>query len=105
MISRSKTFCLLMMAITIGTALCYDEDEDDVLSEVVIDLLTGIVIEECGKYHTCKLFLTIITITLLLIVILACIINGECHCRPLTRRELRRVGTTYAGMRLRRAFG
>lgn len=105
MISRSKAFWLLMLTITIGTALCYDDDDDDVLSEVVIDLLTGIVIEECGRYQTCKMFLTIITITILLTAIFACIISGECHCRPLTGRELRRVGTTYAGMRLRRAFG
>ena len=95
-----------MLAVTIGTALCYNNDDDeDVLGEVVIDLLTGIIIEECGKYQTCKMLLTIITLTLLLTAIFACIISGECKCRPLTERELRRVGTTYAGMRLRRAFG
>ena len=104
MISRTKTFYLLVLALTLGTALCYNEDEDDVVSEVVIDILTGMAIEECGRYPTCQLFLTFITTSILLTALIACIANRQCYCRHITTSELRRVGTTYAGMRLRRAF-
>ena len=105
MISRSKAFCLLILATTIGTALCYNDDDDDLISEVIIDLLTGIAIEECGRYPTCQMVLTFIVTSVLLSALIACVAGRQCYCRPLNARELRRVGTTYAGMRLRRAFG
>ena len=105
MLSRSKTLALLVLAITFSTGLCSDDEDDNIIGEIIIDVISGILIEECGKYQTCRMFLSIITITMLLTILMAWIITGECRCRPLTGRALRRVGTTYAGMRLRRAFG
>ena len=105
MISRSNTLTLLLLSIIFSTGLCYDDDDDNIIGEIVIDLLAGVMIEECGKYPTCRFYLTFISLTILLTALISCVLSGECRCRPLNNRELRRIGTTYAGMRLRRAFG
>ena len=102
---RSKMLCTLILIITFSTAFCYDDDDDDIISEIVFDLLAGVMIEECGKYQTCKMFMTIVSLTILLAGLFACLITGKCQCRTLSDREIRRIGTTYAGMRLRRALG
>ena len=54
---RSKMLCTLILIITFSTAFCYDDDDDDIISEIVFDLLAGVMIEECGKYQTCKMFM------------------------------------------------
>lgn len=98
---------ILMLFLVIGTTMCYckdDNDDDEIISEIMIDLLLGVLIEECSYYKTCSTIMSSIFIIVLLTALCMCLISGECHMRGLSKRELRRVGTTYTGMRLRRSY-
>ena len=78
------------------------DDDDDILGEVLIDLLTGVVLEMCTESETCSSFLFVITIAILLIGIVITCITGECFFERPTLRDVRRGATVYGGMRLRR---
>lgn len=104
MFSRSVKLSLAIMFLIVGTALCYDDDEDDVLTEVVIDMIAGYTIEECSYNKACSEMMSIISVSTIVAALVMWCIYEDCRCRMPTCYEARRTGSVYAGMRLRRAF-
>ena len=102
---RTTAFTVLFVIIMFSmfTAVKAESDDDDeILSEVLIDLLTGVVLEMCTENETCGYLLYISTIAILLIGIVVTCITGECFFDRPTWRDVRRGATVYGGMRLKR---
>jgi hypothetical protein len=106
--STKLTIILLLALLT--TALCYDERASDidtendknVATEIIIDLMTGYAIEECSRHPKCvELLVILVWIMIVALLVVSCI-TGE-TCSP-TARGMRRAGSIYAGTVIRKAF-
>ena len=87
------------------TAVKAESDEDDDLAgEIIIDLLTGVVLEMCTESVKCSQFLTIFTLAMLMFGLVMTCITGECFFECPTSRDIRRGATVYGGMRARRWY-
>ena len=78
------------------------DDDDEILGEVLIDLLTGVVLEMCTESETCGYLLYIFTVAIILFGIIMTCVTGECFFERPTLRDVRRGATVYGGMRLKR---
>ena len=101
--TMAVTFIFLIMMFSMFTAAkAESDDDDDVVGEIIIDLLTGIVLEMCTESAACSSFLTVVCIATILIGIVLTCITGECFFEMPTSRQIRRGATVYGGMRTRR---
>ena len=80
------------------------DDDDDIVGEILIDLLTGAVLEMCTESVKCSQFLTIFTVATIIFGIVMTCITGECFFERPTTRNIRRGATVYGGMRALRWF-
>ena len=78
------------------------DDDEDILGEVLIDLLTGVVLEMCTESETCGYLLYIFTVAIILFGIIMTCVTGERFFERPTLRDVRRGATVYGGMRLKR---
>ena len=103
--NMALTVIFLIIMFSMFTAARADsDDDDDILGEIVIDIMTGIFLEMCSESATCSSLLMITMMALLLIIVILSCITGECLCELPTSRQVRRGATVYAGMRTRRWF-
>ena len=79
------------------TAVAVDEDDDDILTEIAVDLMIGVAMSVCEQYVACQAVMIITGfITLIIGLMLLCI--GEISCADLcTRRHSRRFATRALG--------
>ena len=72
----------------------------------MIDLFVGVAMAACETSATCSLFMTIVTIAIILFTIIGCCING-CTCddeyRP-NKKTFRRMGTAGVGYGIGRSL-
>ena len=103
--NMALTVIFLIIMFSMFTAARADsDDDDDILGEIVIDIMTGIFLEMCSESATCSSLLMISMMALLLTVVILSCITGECLFKLPTSRDVRRGATVYAGMRTTRWF-
>ena len=95
---------LIIMFSMFTVAKAESDDDDDILGEIVIDIMTGIFLEMCSESATCSSLLMITMMALLLTIVILSCITGECLFKLPTSRDVRRGATVYAGMRTRQWF-
>lgn len=103
-----KQLIIMLFLMIISVAMSYDDEEDDILSELLIDLMIGGALEICASFYTCSMLLQIMTITIILFIAISLCITGCRDCRCPTERQVNRgfrhgVGI-YAGRRLARGL-
>lgn len=77
------------------------DDDDDILGEILIDLMTGIAIDMCSQNAVCSQVMFMMTALMLVLAVLISCCTGECICEC-DRKTARRAGTTYAGVQMSR---
>lgn len=83
-----------------------EDDDDDLLGELLTDLMVGVAVSACETNAMCSAFMTIVSITVIIISLIGCCING-CRCddeySP-SGRTFRRAGTGAIGYGIGRAL-
>ena len=83
-----------------------EDDDDEILSELLTDLMVGVAVSACETNAMCSAFMTIVTIAFIIISLIGFCING-CRCddeyRP-SRKSFRRAGTGVIGYGIGRAL-
>ena len=83
-----------------------EDDDDDLLGELLTDLMVGVAVSACETNAMCSAFMTIVSITVIIISLIGCCING-CRCddeyRP-SRKSFRRAGTGAIGYGIGRSL-
>lgn len=82
-----------------------EEDDDNVLTDLLLDIATGIAIEMCSKSAGCSALASMVMMAFIVIAFIAWACEGfPCNCRWPTNRELnrevRRGGGIFLGRRL-----
>ena len=77
------------------------DDDDDILGEILIDLMTGIAVDMCSQNAVCSQVMFVMTALMLVLAVLISCCTGECICEC-DRKTARRAGTTYAGVQMSR---
>jgi hypothetical protein len=93
-------FILLAFCTKVARA---DDDDDDVLGELMIDMLTGVAVAACQSNAVCNGILSIVTVTLFIATLIAWCIGG-CQCETPTRRDMRRAGGMGLGYGIGRSI-
>ena len=77
------------------------DDDDDILGEILVDLLTGIAVDMCSQSVACSQVMFVLCALFLVVGLLISCCTGECIC-DCDRRTVRRAGTVYTGAQIRR---
>ena len=93
---------MLIFASLITSVKADSDEDDDLAGEIIIDLLTGVVLEMCTESVKCSQFLVIFTVATLMFGIVMTCVTGECFFECPTSKDIRRGATVYGGMRARR---
>lgn len=88
-----------IFAFGIKVARADDDDDDNFLSEIVIDLIIGVAIGACQNNPTCDATLSIFCMVFLFISLICWCASG-CEVSSPSRKDFRRAGTMYIGNRL-----
>jgi len=93
---------IILTKISLGSAV-FDE-EDDLVTEIFVDLIVGIGMAICESYATCNMLLTTVScITVIIVLISVCM--GSIYMGDIcNRRMARRSFTSYSGYSFGRAF-
>jgi predicted membrane protein len=97
-----KILSFIVLAMVFMIPVMAEDDDDDIVTEIIIDLAVGIFIAVCETSATCTYFMYIVSIFVLFILLISCCINGSCNSidECCTVRSTRRGLTNYAGYRL-----
>ena len=103
----TKIFFFLTIALAILPKFIRAEDDDDeILSELLTDLMVGVAVSACETNAMCSAFMTIVSFAVIIISLIGFCING-CRCddeyRP-SRSTLRRAGTGAIGYGIGRSL-
>ncbi len=70
-----------------------DDDDDNILGELIIDMLTGAAVAACQSNASCNAILAITTFIFTIIALVGwCMTGCNCDCEAPTRRDMRRAG-------------
>lgn len=105
--SKSRYLIYAIVFLSLLSQVRGEDDDDNLLGEVVVDLMTGIAVAACQSSVMCNGFLSIIVLTSLMLLLCTCICGSDRD-----RQELwnsipsgRRFATTGAGYAIgRRMF-
>lgn len=101
---RKMVFALITMFVlfSLFTAVRAEtDDDDDILGEILVDLLTGIAVDMCSQSVACSQVMFVLCALFLVVGLLITCCTGECIC-DCDRRTVRRAGTVYTGAQISR---
>jgi len=77
------------------------DDDDDILGEILVDLLTGVAVDMCSQSVACSQAMFVTCALFLVVGLLISCCTGECICEC-DRKTARRAGTVYTGAQMSR---
>lgn len=90
-----------ILAFGIKVARAEEDDDDNIISEIVTDLLVGALVGTCQNNEACNAVLGTFCMFVLFIALILWCVSG-CECGSPSGRDFRRAGTMYVGSRLTR---
>ena len=95
-----KIYLFIFIIYSLFLIINADDNDDNVFSEVIFDIMIGCALAICETSETCSIFITIISITFTIIFMLICLYGNDQDREELyksipSRRRFTSVGIGY----------